>query len=86
MFSRILLTCFALLTLGSAAGCQFWRKDRKPKESSELASEVEASFRQRWIDQRVAQLTAQGEAPDYARGQAAREFDERYDFNKRPKQ
>ena len=55
-------------------------KKARAKESTAIAGEVEATFRQRWIDQRVGQLAAQGVAADAARAQAAREFDERYQF------
>jgi hypothetical protein len=61
-------------------GCGFFSKKTRAKESTAIAGEVEATFRQRWIDQRIGQLAAQGVAADAARAQAGREFDERYQF------
>lgn len=76
-----LLACVLVLS----AGCMFSKKNRKPKESSAIASEVEETFKRRWTDQRVADLVAAGVAANAAAAQAAREFDERYDFANRPK-
>lgn len=77
------LVSFLALTVLAAAfsGCALARKkEAKPKETSAIASEVEAGFRQRWLDKRVAELAAQGVAPAAARAQAAGEFTERYPF------
>ena len=42
--------------------------------------EVEATFRQRWVEQRVAQLKAQKVADDAARAQAEAEFREKFEY------
>lgn len=84
MIPRSLLCCCLACAATFSAGCLFSKKN-KPKENSAIATEVEASFKRRWIDQRVAQLVAQGLAAGAAQAQAAREFDERYDFNGAPK-
>jgi lipoprotein NlpI len=83
MTQRLFLSSLACVLVFST-GCMFSKKNRKPKENSAIASEVEESFQRRWIDQRVAQLVAQGVATDAAQAQASREFGERYDFD-RPK-
>ena len=84
MTQRLILSLLAGL-LACSSGCMFSKKNRKPKESSAIASDVEESFKRRWIEHRVAELTAQGTAADAAQAQAAREFGERYDFDNRPK-
>jgi len=84
MIQRVFLLCLAGLLLLST-GCLFSKKTEKRKESSAIAGEVEANFKQRWIDKRVAELVAQGEAPDFARGRAAREFGEKFEFNTKGK-
>lgn len=75
------LLCTLAATLALTSGCGlFSRKSSRPKESSAIASEVEESFRKRWVDKRVGELTAQGQTPDAARTQADAEFRERYAF------
>lgn len=74
----LLLTVVMLLPVCS--GCMFWRKSEKPKESTAIAADVEASFRQRWLDKRAAEIVAQGENAEFARGQAAREFAEKFEY------
>jgi hypothetical protein len=71
-------TLVALLPL--AGGCSLFSKKPRAKESTAIAGEVEATFRQRWMDKRVGELTAQGMPAEAARVQAGREFDERYQF------
>ena len=80
-----LLTVVLLAVLASSTGCSFFKKSNRPKASSAISSEVEATFRQRWVDKRVGELTAQGVAADAARQQASREFHERYQFDQKPK-
>jgi hypothetical protein len=76
----ILLGTTVLLT----GGCNLFsrNKEAKPKETNAIASEVEAGFRQRWIDQRSAQLVTQGSTAEAARTQATNEFNERFAFTK----
>ncbi len=71
-------TLIALMPL--AGGCSLFSKKARAKESTAIAGEVEATFRQRWVDKRAGELVAQGVAADAARAQAGREFDERYQF------
>ena len=85
MTTKSLLTVVLLAALASSTGCSFFRKSNRPKESSAISSEVEATFRQRWVDKRVTELTAQGVAADAARQQADREFRERYQFDQKLK-
>jgi len=73
----------AALTLST--GCLFSKKTGRTKESSAIATEVEESFRRRWLDKRVGELTAQGIAAEAARAQADQEFRDRYGFNQRKK-
>ncbi|HUR57025.1 MAG TPA: hypothetical protein VM029_04915 [Opitutaceae bacterium] len=81
MIRTVFLSALALAA-AVGTGCSSTKKAPRAKESSAIASEVEEGFRQRWIDQRSAQLVAQGTAADAARTQAATEFRERYDFSR----
>lgn len=81
MTKHLLLFVLATSTLLSS-GCVFSKKTPRVKESSAISAEVEESFRQRWVDKRVAELTAQGTAADAARTQAETEFRERFGFTR----
>lgn len=70
----LLLGCSAL----SFAGCFSWGK--KPKEDPHISVQVEETFKQRWIEQRGAELMKQGLAADVARSRAIEEFRQRYEF------
>lgn len=77
---RLLLVLASCALLGS--GCSVLsRKPKPPKENPAIASETEAIFRERWIERRVGQLTAQGVAASAAREQAANEFRQQFGFN-----
>lgn len=79
--TKLLLLCALAASVALASGCSvFSRKSPRAKESSAIASEVEESFRRRWMEKRIAELTAQGQTPDAARVQAEAEFRERYSF------
>lgn len=80
-----LLLCLAPLILATSTGCNLFRKNKKPKENPAIASEVEALFRERWVDQRVPELTATGMDAAAARSQAEADFYERYPYVKKPK-
>ena len=76
-----LSACLAVTT-----GCgMFSKKPAREKESSAIASDVEETFRRRWMDKRVAELTAQGATADAARQQAEGEFREKYGFTPKKK-
>jgi hypothetical protein len=79
-----ILFLLALLML-AFSGCNLLRKNKKPKDNPAIASDVEATFRQRWVDRRVPELTATGIDPAAARSQAETEFRERYPYVKEPK-
>lgn len=84
MSRRFIFTALAcVVTLTS--GCTLFRKSSKPKESSAISSEIEENFRRRWVDNRIAELVAQGMAAEAARPQAEREFRERFGFTRAPK-
>jgi len=75
------LTLSVLLVFAAAtSGCTLFKKSNQPKESSAIASDVEETFRRRWMEQRVGQVVAQGATPDAARVQAETEFRERFAF------
>lgn len=75
-----------LASLLCATGCSmFSKKSGRVKENPAIASEVEETFRRRWVDKRVSELTAQGVAADAARAQAQTEFREKYGFSEKPK-
>ena len=72
--------CIAALCCSS--GCVFPFKGSRPKESSAISADIEESFRRRWMDKRVAELTSQGSAAEAARLQAENEFRERFAFTR----
>lgn len=79
-----LLVCLTgILCFGS--GCTLFRKSKKPKENPNIASQVESDFRQRWVDHRVAELTAKGIDATTAARQADTEFREKYPYVLTPK-
>ncbi len=85
MSKPLLLTALAA-SLTLATGCSmFSKKNPQAKESSAIASEVEQTYRRRWVDKRVSELTTQGVTADAARTQAENEFREKYGFDERPK-
>lgn len=59
-------------------GC-FSLKKKAPEDKS-ITTQVEQSFKQRWIERRSAELVGQGRPYDTAMNQAVREFRERYEF------
>jgi len=77
-----IVLALAALVLCSAGGCNLFRKSKKPKDNPAIAADVEAQFRQRWIDKRVAELTGQGKDATAARRQAEDEFREHYSYLK----
>jgi hypothetical protein len=82
MIRPLLLALFGASVL-LASGCNLLsRKTDKPKESKAIAAEVAEGFEQRWVEQRSAQLVAQGVAAPAARAQATTEFAERYAYTK----
>lgn len=68
-----------------STGCNLFRKNKKPKENPNIAAQVEADFRERWVDRRVEELGATGVDAATARTQALNEFQERYPYVRPPK-
>lgn len=64
------------------SGCLFSRKAKAPKESSAISSQVEADFHKRWMDQRSAQLVAQGIEAGAAAAQAQKEYEARFIYTR----
>lgn len=85
MTTKPVFTVVLLAAVLASTGCSLFRKSSRPKESTAISSEVEATFRQRWVEKRVAELSAQGVAAEAARTQANREFNERYQFDQKLK-
>ncbi len=82
MIRPLLLALLGASTL-LASGCNMLsRKPAKPKETKAIAAEVAEGFEQRWVEQRSAQLVAQGMAAPAARAQATTEFNERFAYTK----
>jgi len=77
---RTLSICLILSCASLFAGCLFSRKNAKPKEDPSIAANIEATFKQRWVDKRTGELKATGLAPAAAQAQAEAEFSERYNF------
>jgi hypothetical protein len=83
MTQTLLLTAALTVLAAATSGCSLFRKSQKPRESTAISSEVEATFRQRWMEKRLAELKAQGVADAAAQTQAAQEFDARYQFDRK---
>ncbi len=73
-----LIPFLLLLPVALAAGCS--HKTKKPKENPAYASEVEDSFKQRWVEKRANELMALGLRPDLARQQALEEYKVRFQY------
>jgi hypothetical protein len=84
--NKPMLTAALVAALLLSTGCLFSKKTNRPKESSAISSEVEATFRLRWMEKRMAELTAQGVAAGPARAQAEQEFRDRFGFNPKLKE
>lgn len=83
MTFRLLTVCLSTLLL---TGCGLTaRKNDKPKESSAIAADTEATFRQRWMEKRTSELAAQGVEAGAARAQAANEFQAKFGLPARGK-
>lgn len=78
--SSLLFCLAAAFVVSSTSGCNLFRKSKKPKENPAIASEVEAEFRARWMDRRVAELVTAGADASTAQSQADTEFRERYPY------
>lgn len=74
---RPLLLCL-ILPLLLASGC--WHRKNKPKVITAVATDVEAGFKERWMERRTGELVAQGLRVDLARQQASDEFRARYTY------
>ena len=68
-----------------STGCNLFRKNKKPKENPNIAAQVEADFRERWVARRVEELGGTGVDSTAARMQALNEFQERYPYIRPPK-
>ena len=79
--SLFLLTLLVVFS----TGCNLFRKNKKPKENPNIAAQVEADFRERWVDRRVEELGGTGIDSAAARTQALSEFQERYPYIRPPK-
>lgn len=79
MTKRLLLSFLGIAVLLST-GCLFNRKEKKPKETTAIATEVEKEFHQRWIAKRVSELNARGVAGADAVQQAESEFAQKFAF------
>jgi hypothetical protein len=59
-------------------GCFSFKK--KAPEDKTITTQVEQSFKQRWIERRSSELVGQGRSADEAMSQAVSEFRQRYEF------
>ncbi|MFZ9682376.1 MAG: hypothetical protein ACO3DQ_04130 [Cephaloticoccus sp.] len=69
---------FLLVLLPAFAGCAAFKK--KPADTQTITTQVEESFKQRWVERRTAELSGQGVAQDEARRRALVEFRDKYEF------
>ncbi|MSU48911.1 MAG: hypothetical protein EXS37_07465 [Opitutus sp.] len=79
--TKPLLLSVVVAALAFSTGCSFFKKSSRSKESSAIATEVEETFRKRWVDKRTADLAATGTGADASRVQAETEFREKFGFN-----
>jgi hypothetical protein len=77
---NVLFALLLVTTLVLSSGCSFFRKDKKPKPSQAIATEVAQEFRARWIAQRAAELVRTGaaETQDQATAKAEADYAERF--------
>lgn len=74
--SRRLAVCL-LCALPFFAGCL--NRNKAPEDKT-ITTQIEQSFKQRWIEHRSTELVGQGVAPDEARTRAIIEFRQRYEY------
>lgn len=77
MTKRIFISLLALSFALTGTACRSHKKDGI---SDKPATEMEASFKQRWLEKRVNDLVATGIAADVAREQANRDFKAQFEF------
>ncbi len=75
---RFSALCLGLVALAGGTGCQLFKKGEKKRDSWAIAADLEQEFKQRFMEKRVAELTARGTAPQAAQAQAEQEFRTRY--------
>jgi hypothetical protein len=85
LISLLFLAGLTMTLPGCAIFHKHQHKDKQPKQpkpSLRIASDVEQSFKDRWIVQRTAELQANKKAAneDDAKRMAADEFDKRYPY------
>ncbi len=80
MTKRLLLPLVAACTLALCAGCLFPKNFSKEKKDKHVAASLEKEFRQRWVEKRVADLTATGVNTTVAEAQANTEYDAKYSY------
>jgi hypothetical protein len=72
------------LALLATAGCQWFTSKKKtpkpPKDTPNVAQDVEKDFMHRWLDKRTAELEAQGLNADAAHARAVAEFKATYAY------
>ena len=67
------------------SGCHIFSKKKNPvapKESKNLATDVEKDFMQRWIDKRAGDLEAKGMTPENAHLQAVTDYKTSFGYTK----
>lgn len=79
--TKHLLPALVAMLLVLSTGCTLFKKSGRTRENSAIASEVEETYRKRWVEKRAGDLVAQGTSAEAARIQAENEFREKYGFN-----
>jgi hypothetical protein len=82
MTKRLLPSVVALSVLALGGGCLFPKNFSKAKKDKHVSADMEKEFKQRWMEKRVGDLTAQGMSPDKATAQALAEYDAKYSFTR----
>lgn len=78
MITRILIVSLALVLGFGTTACRSSKK--KDKFANKPAAEMEANFKQRWVDKRTTDLVTKGVPAADARTQASEEFDKQFPY------
>jgi hypothetical protein len=79
---RLVMITLAVALLSNSA-CHLFSKKKNPaapKESPNMATDVEKDFMRRWIDKRTYELVSLGKGPADAHAQAVAEFKAKYSY------
>lgn len=82
MMPRAVFFLLAATVAVSSSGCMFWKKKNKHAKPSYAVSELETSFKARWIEKRAADLVGSGKSASEATQLATQEFEQKFAYTK----